>query len=261
MMNIVVCVKRVPDLSEADVELDASGTGLRTEHLTFGLNDWDRFAIEEAIRLREEHGGTVTALTMGDEDAEEVLRRALAMGADDALRISDPSLFGADAYATARALRGAIAALDYDLVLTGSVSSDGGSGAVGGMLAELLGIPQVALATKLDVKDGTARIHHEVEGGMERVVEVDLPALVTVQTGINEPRYVSIRGIRKVSGIEIPTRSAADIGLGAGEVGTRWVTLKELFRPPAGDTAEILDGSPEEMADQLIELLKQNGGL
>lgn len=260
-MNIVVCVKRVPDLSEVEVEIDASRRRIKTDQLPFGLNDWDRFAIEEAIRLRDEHGGKVTVLTAGNEESEDVLRRALAMGADEAVRITDPSLVGADAYVTTRALGAAIATQPYDLVLTGSVSSDGGSGSVGGMLSELLGIPQVALATRLVVSGGTARVQHEVEGGLERVVEVDLPALVTVQTGINEPRYVSIRGIRKVADVDIPVKSATDLGLDAGDLQDRWVTTEELFLPPTGASAEILDGNPDEVVEQLIERLKQNGGL
>lgn len=258
-MDIVVCVKRVPDLSEIEVEVDASRKRIRTADLTFGMNDWDRFAVEEAIRIRDEQGGRVTVLTVGDEESEDVLRRALAMGADEAVRITDPVLAGADAWGTARALHAAVASIPFDLVLAGSVSSDSGAGLVGGMLAGMLGIPQVALATAITVTGGSMRVRHEVEGGLERVVDVDLPALVTVQTGINEPRYVSIRGIRRVADVAIPVRTAADLGLASGEA--RRVELDELFLPPAGGNAEILEGSTESVVDQLIERLRQKGGL
>lgn len=262
-MDIVVCVKRVPDLSEVDVEIDPSGKHIRTEDLTYVLNDWDRFAIEEAIRLRDEHGGSVTVLTVGDQDSEDVLRRALAMGADRAVRLGDPSFAGADAVIVARILHAAVSSMPFDLVLTGSVSSDSGSGLVGGMLAGMLDLPQVALATSIAVDGGTARVQHEVEGGMERIVDVDLPALVSVQTGINEPRYVSIRGIRKVAGVEIPVRTAADLGLAPDRLGdaARWVRVEDVARPPTGEAAELLEGSTEAVVDQLIERLRQHGGL
>jgi electron transfer flavoprotein beta subunit len=131
------------------------------------------------------------------------------------------------------------------------------------MLAAMLGVPQVALATGIEIEGGKATVRHEVEGGLERVVELDLPAVVTVQTGINEPRYVSIRGIRKVSGVEIPVAGTADLGLSpdqCGEAGSR-LKLEELFLPPAGEGAEILEGTPEEAVEKLIERLRERGGL
>jgi electron transfer flavoprotein beta subunit len=260
-MDIVVCVKRVPDLSEVEVRIGPSGRSIETADLTFGINEWDHFAVEEALRLREAHQGKVTVLTVGGPESEEVLRRALAMGADEAVRIDDPAPESADAYAVARLLRAAIAGMGYDLILTGAVSSDGGSGLVGGMLAEMLDIPQVALGTAVSVTGGMARIRHEVEGGLERLVEVDLPALVTVQTGINEPRYVSIRGIRKVSRVDIPVKTASDLGL-PDDVGEAVrVRAGELVRPPQTGSAEMLEGHTDEIVDQLIERLKQRGGL
>ncbi len=262
-MDIIVCVKRVPDLSEVEVEIDVSNRRIKTDDLAFGINEWDKFAVEEAVRLREDHGGTVTALTVGDEDSEDVLRRALAMGADGAVRLTDQTFEGADAYVTARVLHAAIASMPFDLILTGSVSSDSGAGLVGGMLSEMLGIPQVALATSISMEGGKMLVQHEVEGGMERVVEVELPALVTVQTGINEPRYVSIRGIRRVAGIGITVKTAADLDLDSDQTGemAKWVEIDEMFLPPEGVSAEILDGSPEDIVEQLIDRLKQHGGL
>jgi electron transfer flavoprotein beta subunit len=262
-MEIIVCVKRVPDVSEVELEVTKSGLGIEEADLTFGINEWDNFAVEEAVGLKEQHGGKVTAITVGDEDAEEVLRRALAMGADEALHLKDPSFVGSDSFATARILHSAIFSRPFDLVLTGAVSGDMGSGQVGGMLAGLLGVPQVALATGIEVSGGKLKVQHEVEGGLERIVEIDLPALVTVQTGINEPRYVSIRGIRKVSGVEIPMAGTAELGLSPDQVdasGSR-VKLEELLLPPTGEGAEILEGSPEEAVATLVNRLREKGGL
>ena len=262
-MDIIVCVKRVPDTAELEVEIDRSGTGIEERDLAYGINEWDNFAIEAALVLKEEHGGRVTAMTIGGEDDEEVLRRALAMGADEALHLMDSAFKGSDAQGIATILHKAISARSFDIVLTGAVSSDRSSGQVGGMLAAMLGIPQVVLATDLKVDGGKAKVAHEVEGGLERVVELDLPALVSVQTGLNEPRYVSIRGIRKVSSMEIPVQGAGDLGLDAAAVGTEgaMVTVEELFLPPKGEGAEMLEGDDEEMVEQLVAKLREQGGL
>jgi electron transfer flavoprotein beta subunit len=262
-MEIIVCVKRVPDVAEAELEIDRSGRAIQSGDLVWGINEWDNFAVEEALRLREAHGGRVTVLTVGPAEAEEVLRRALAMGADEALQISDPAFEGGDAWATALILHRAISARPFDLVLTGAIAGDTGAGQVGGMLAALLDVPQVALATAIEIEGNKARVRHEVEGGLEREVELDLPALVTVQTGINEPRYVSIRGIRKVAGVAIPHQGTADLGLQpaqTGSAGSR-VRLEEIFLPPAGAGGEILEGSPEEVVEKLVERLRERGGL
>jgi electron transfer flavoprotein beta subunit len=215
------------------------------------------------VRLKEQHGGNVLAITVGDEDAEEVLRRALAMGADEALHLSDDAFADGDPWTIASALHRALDGRAIDLVLCGAISSDGTSGHVGGMLAALLGLPQVALVTALAVDGGKAEVRHEVEGGLERVVEVDLPAVLTVQSGINEPRYVSIRGIRKVAGIEIPIKDVSELGLEAGAVGAAGsrVLVEELAPPPTGEGAEILEGSVDDAVATLVERLHEHGGL
>jgi len=187
-MDVLVCVKRVPDVAEAEIEIARDGKAIDESDLSHGTNEWDDYAVEAAVSLKEQHGGSVTALTVGDEDAEEVLRRALAMGADEGVRLDDPLFAAADAQGVATILRHAIAQRPYDLILTGAVSSDAGGGLVGASLAAGLGIPHVSLATSLEVEGTSATVRHEAEGGLERIVTVDLPAVVTVQTGINEPR-------------------------------------------------------------------------
>ena len=259
-MDIIVCIKRVPDLAEAELEIDAEGRGLETEDLDFDINEWDDFAVEAAVQLKEKHGGKVTAITVGDEDAEEVLRRALAMGADEAILLSDDAFEGADPFATAKALHACIKARPFDLIVCGAISSDGTSGHVGGMLAAMLDVPQVALATGLEVEGGKALVRHEVEAGLEREVEMDLPCLVTAQSGLNEPRYVSIRGIRKVANVEITERAAGDLGLAEDAVGRR-VQLDGIAFPETGGGAEILEGSVDDAVATLVERLRERGGL
>jgi electron transfer flavoprotein beta subunit len=185
------------------------------------------------------------------------------MGADEALCLTDPAFDGSDSFGIANILSKAIADIPYDLVLTGAVSGDVGGGRVGPMLAAMAGIPHVCLATELSVDAGTARVRHEVEGGLERVVELDLPALVTVQTGMNEPRYVSVLGIRKARRKPLTAAGAAEIGIApdsVGPAGTR-VTVEEMFLPPKGEAAEILQGDDEDTVAALVERLRQQGGV
>ncbi len=262
-MDIFVCVKRVADTSEVDIEIDRTGLALEEEDFSFDINEWDNFAVETALQLKEKHGGTVTALTVGSEDDEEVLRRALAMGCDDAFHLSDDAFEGSDGWGIAQILAATLNGKSFDLLLFGTVSADEGAGQVGGFVAGMMDLPLVSLATALDVDGNKATVRHEVENGLERVLEVDLPAVVTVQTGIYEPRYVSIRGIRKVSSVEIPVQGVSDLGLEASQVGAGGarVKLEELSLPPQGQGAQILEGSDGEMIDKLIDLLQENGGL
>jgi electron transfer flavoprotein beta subunit len=261
-VEIVVLLKRSLETQDADLVVDASGRSLRTGDLTFGASEWDDHAVEEAVRLKEAHGGTVTVLTVGDDDAEEVLRRALAMGADAALHLVDPAFEEADPGALVTILAAGLEGRPFDLVLCGAVSADEGHGQTGGLLAGRLDLPFVALATAVSAKDGSLSVRHEVEGGLERVVEVDLPAVVSVQTGINEPRYVSIRGIRKVAGVDIPRKGAADLGLAAAVgAGARRIRLEGLEAPPAGRGARMLEGDPEEISMALVKALQDQGGL
>jgi electron transfer flavoprotein beta subunit len=260
-VEIIVCIKRVPDLSEAEIEIGRDGVSLDDEDLDYDVNEWDNFAIEAAVQLKEEHGGRVTAMTVGDEDAEDVLRRALAMGADEAVHLMDDAFEGSDALGTATILQRAIAGRPFDLILTGAISGDEARGHVGPMLAALLDIPMVALVTELSVESGTVTVRHEVEGGLERITRMVLPALVTTQTGLNEPRYVSIRGIRKVAGMEIPVLEAGDLDLDSSQVGLAGsaVTIEEIFLPPRGEGAEMLEGSEESVVEKLVERLQREG--
>jgi len=262
-MNIIVCIKRVPETTEADIFVDKSGKDIDKSGLVFDLNEWDSYAIEEAIRWKEKLGGTVTVLSMGGEDSNESLRKCLAMGADEAVRLTDPAFQGSDGSATAKVLAEAIRKIPYDLVFAGTQAEDDGYGQVGVALAKLLGIPHASLINRLEVQDKKVTAHRELEGGLEEVVEVDLPAVLTIQTGINEPRYVSIMGIRKVAKKEIKAYGASDLNLKAEEIGASGsdTRLEKIFLPPVGEAAEILEGKPEEVAAKVFNILKDKGGL
>ncbi|MDF2955542.1 electron transfer flavoprotein subunit beta/FixA family protein [Candidatus Alkanophaga liquidiphilum] len=260
-MKIVVCVKHVPDTAEADVVITPDKKGIKKEGLAFGINEWDEYAVEEAILMKEKYGGEVVAITIGGKESEDTLRRCLAKGADRAIRIEDPALEGSDAYALAKVLCAVIKGMEYDIIFTGAQAGDDGFGQVGQTLAELLGIPHAALVTKVEPQDGKAKVHRELEGGLEEVLEIQLPAVLAVQTGINEPRYVSIMGIRKAKKKELKVLSLSDIGLSPDEVGEKGslLTLEELYIPPVEKMAEILTGAPDETATKLAGILDERG--
>jgi len=262
-MDIIVCVKRVPETADADVVIDKSGKDIERSGLVFDLNEWDNYAIEEAIMLKEKMGGTVTVVSMGGEDSNESLRKCMAMGADDAVRLTDPAFVGSDGFATAKALAEAVRKIPHDLVFAGVQAEDDGFGQVGVALAEILGIPHVSLVNSLEIQEKKMKVHRELEGGLEEVLEVNLPAVLTIQTGINQPRYVSIMGIRKVAKKEIKTFGVSDLNLKPEDVGVpgSYIQLEKIFLPPVGEGAQMLEGKPEDIASKVFDILKDKGGL
>lgn len=263
-MNITVCVKRVPETSEAEIAIDKSGKSIRTEDLVYDINEWDNYAVEEAVRIKESQGeGTVSVVSLGPQESQDTLRRSLAMGADEALHLSDPALFDGDPYAIARALHAALKDKPFDLLFTGVQAGDDGYGQVGPILAELFNVPHATMVTSLTIEDKKVKVHRELEGGMEEVVSLELPAVLAIQTGINEPRYVSIMGIRKAKSKELREVSCNDISLSPDDCGLAGslTEIKELFLPPTGKAAEIFTGSPEDVSVKVIDILKEKGGL
>ena len=258
-MEILVCVKRVPDTSENEIELNSAGNDIDRDDLVYSVNEWDNYAVEEAIQLVDAQGGSVTVVTVGDEDDEEVLRREMAMGANNGILVSDDALAGTDGKGVATALKAVVEKGNYDLVMTGAQADDG-AGQIGGMLAAMLDVPYASLVNKIDVADGKLVVGREIEGGNQEMNEIGMPCVVSIQTGINEPRYVGIRGIRKVASVEIPSMGMGDLGLDAAAVDAK-VTRVDYFVPELGDGAEMLEGSTEEIIDKLIEMLKAKGGL
>jgi len=260
-MNIIVCVKHVPETAEAEITIDKSGKRVNTEDFVFDINEWDDYALEEAVLLKEKLGGTVTAITVGPEDADSTLRKCLARGADKAIRLTDKAFEGSDAYAIAKILHKAIKDLPFDLVLTGAQAGDDGYAQVGAVLAELLGIPHATMVKKIEPKEGFVRVNRELEGGLEQVMEIKLPAVLAVQTGINEPRYVSIMGIRKARKKELKVPSLGGLGLKEEEVGESgsWITVEKMFIPPVEKEAEILTGGLDEITTKIVETLRARG--
>jgi electron transfer flavoprotein beta subunit len=262
-MEILVCVKRVPDTAENEIVVNSKGTDIERGDLVYSVNEWDNYAVEEAIQIRDNIGGSVTVVTVGDADAEEILRREMAMGADKGVLLSDDAFNGSDGKGIAAILKAEIAKGKYDLILTGAQADDGAA-QVGGMLAAMLDMPYASLVNKIEiVSDKVIKVGREIEGGNQEMSEIDLPCVLSIQTGINEPRYVGIRGIRKVASIEIPVHGSADLGLAAGSVGAAGAKVKRVdyFVPLMGEGAVMLEGSSDEIAGKLIELLKSKGGI
>jgi electron transfer flavoprotein beta subunit len=263
-VEIVVCIKRVPETADADIVIDKTGRDIERKGLVFDINEWDNYAVEEAILLKEKYGGSVTVISLGPEETNETLRRTLAMGADQAIRLTDPAFEGSDGYAIARILAKAISPLPYDLILTGVQAEDDGYGQVGPTLAEILGIRHAAVVNQIEgIEKGRARVHRELEGGLDEVVDLELPAVLTIQSGINEPRYVSIMGIRRVAKMEIKVLDLGALAMKpdeAGEPGSTTV-VERVFFPPVGEGAEILGGTADEVADKIVSILKEKGGV
>ncbi len=256
-MNIIVCVKRVPLTQEVDLEIDPSKRDVRRDMLAYVMNEWDNYAIEEAILLKEKLEGTVTAMTIGSEDDEEVLRRCLAMGADKAIRV-DPGALELDSFTISKILAAVIKGLDHDLVLTGVQAEDNNEGAVGIMLAEHLGLAHSAVVVGIEPEGNEATIRAELEGGIDEVSKIGLPAVLSIQTGINEPRYVSIMGIRKAAKKELNVIELGELELSEDDLLTR-TTIEEIFFPPETEGAEIIEGDASTIAEEIIRIIKEKG--
>ena len=260
-MDIIVCVKHIPETAEAEIRIDKSGKRIETEDLVFDINEWDDYALEEAVLLKEKLGGSVTAVTVSSEQADGTLRKCLARGADRAIRLTDETFEGSDGYATAKILHSAIKDLPYDLILAGALSGDDGYSQVGVTLDELLGIPHATMVKRIEPLEDNLRVNRELEGGLQEIVEVKLPALLTIQTGINEPRYVSIMGIRKARKKETKILGLSDLDLKEDDVGEAgsWMTVEKMFMPPVEKEAEILEGTPDEVTSKISEILRARG--
>jgi electron transfer flavoprotein beta subunit len=245
-MKVVVCVKQVAALGD-EVEFTDDERDVDPDFLDYALNEWDTYATEEALRLTEASGGEVVVVSVGPEDVEDCMRRCLAMGADRGIRVeSDEKL---DPIQVARALVEVVQGESPDLVFTGVQSADAVQAATGTALAELLDLPRVAVVTKIELGDGKATVSRELEGGLVDIVEVDTPALLTIQTGINEPRYATLRAIKQAEEKEIEVRQPGDLGEPA-------YSVRKMFVPPKGEGAEMLNGSAADVAQRIKEIVE-----
>ena len=257
-MDIMVCVKNVPLTEEVDLVIDEKKKVVDQSQLPFAINDWDNYAIEEAIQLKEKLGGTVVAVTVGKEDDEDILRKCLAMGADRAVRVDLENTENLDVYAIVKILAEVSKEEDFGLVFTGVQAGDDNYGMVGGLLAEHIGLTQASMVTAIEVEDGKAKVSCELEGGLTEVSRIDLPALFTIQTGINQPRYVSIMGIKKARKKELKVVELSELGLSENDIAPQLV-VEEMYHPPDTGGAEMLEGELDGIADQLIDILKKKG--
>ena len=257
-VNIIVCLKQVPD-TESQIKIGSDGKSIATDDIKWVMNPYDEFGVEEALRLKEKHGGEVTVVGLGPKRVTESLRTALAMGADKGILISDEALDGSDFLANAKAIAAAVKDLDYDLIFTGQRGVDDDLGLVGATIAELLGIPQLSIIVKVEVaEDGkSVKVERPIEGEA-LVIETNLPALITAQKGLNEPRYASLPGIMKAKKKPLEEKTLADLGLDSAEFGegARKLKILELTPPPERAAGKIVEGeTPQEKAAELAKLL------
>ncbi|HOB28742.1 MAG: electron transfer flavoprotein subunit beta/FixA family protein [Dethiobacteria bacterium] len=260
-MKIFTCIKYVPDTSEAEIKLNPEGTEVDSSRFSFDINDADNYAVEESVLIKEKYGGNVTVVSIGPKESEVMIRMAMAKGCDNAIRIEDERIASHDPLMVARVLAGAIKDQEFDLVLTGCMANDYGQATTGVALAEILGVPHAAYVKKVEIEDGKVKAYRELEGGLMEVVEINLPAVLTIQTGINEPRYAPIRGIRQAQKKELKVVNLDDLGIAEGDVNAEasQITLEKLYIPVVESKAEIIEGEPEEKAEKLASILVKGG--
>ena len=263
-MKSLVLAKQVPN-TDSPFRINSAGTWIDEGNLTLGLNDYDRYALEALLKLKDAGKvEEVVALTVGPERTSTVLRTCLATGADRAIHVKDDALEGCDPLALARTIAAAVKGEEFALILAGLQADDDNFGQVGALLARLLDRPCATAAVGLELSGAdTVRVERELENNRLQVVDLKLPAVVTVQTGINEPRYASLKGIMAAKKKEIRTVSLSDLGLDPGAVGGAASQLRtvRLEPPPIGEGAEIITGTPDEAARELLKKIREKTGV
>lgn len=258
-MNILVCMKQVPDTA-IEVQINPQSKSVDRTNITYVVNPFEEYAIEEALRLKEKFGGEVILISMGPARAQEAIRTGLAMGADKAIHIDDEKLEGTDILGTARVLSEVIKGMEYDIVFCGKLAVDDNTGGVGPVLAELLGLPHVTAITSLEVdaEGRKAKSTREIEGGIE-TLEVPLPALFTAEKDLNIPRYPSLPGIMKAKTKEVKPMDLASIGIPPDAVGTSGskTVFLGMFLPPKREAGKIIEGDVPEATKKLVKLLHE----
>ncbi|MFH1756224.1 MAG: electron transfer flavoprotein subunit beta/FixA family protein [Candidatus Latescibacterota bacterium] len=255
-------MKNVPD-TEAKIKLTNDSTNIETQGIKFVMNPYDEYAVEEALKIKEKFAGdsTVTVICLGPDRVVETLRTALAMGADNAVHVSDPAFAGGDALANAKVLAKVVQPMGFDLILGGKQGIDFDSAQTLGILAEYLGFPQVFIAVELEfaAEEGSIILTRRVEGGDE-IVHVKLPAVISCEKGLNEPRYASLPGIMKAKKKEIKKITLADVGMQAEEVGAAgsYTKVVRYFLLPERPECKMLSGEPAVMAKELVRSLRED---
>ena len=253
-MKIVVCLKQVP-ARDSILRLNPAATWIQEADLGFEINEPDIYALEEGLRLKEKQGGEVVLCCLGPARAQQAIKEALAKGADRALHLDDPALESLDAYGVGLAISRAIQKEQPDLVLTGLQSDDLGFAQTGVILAEMLGLPYSTIIMEIQVNGAALKVKRELEGGWFQWIEMPLPALLTIQSGINKPRYATLKGIMAAKSKPIRKLTAADLGLSPADVAPRQRILK-VYAPAKSTQTQFLQGSPKEISARLVDKLR-----
>jgi electron transfer flavoprotein beta subunit len=253
-MKVVACVKYVPDTA-IKVKIASDGKSVEVSDVTFVVNPYDEFAVEEALQIKEKHGGEVIVVSAGSEKASAGLRNCLALGADSAILIRGDSLETADSFAIGAALSRVCRDLKPDVILFGKHAIGVDNGQVPAVVAELLGLPQISVVVKLGIEAGKFRAEREIEGARE-IVEGTLPAVFTAQKGLNNPRYASLKGIMAAKKKQIDVRPLESLGLSPEELGAR-ISIEQVVLPPPRAAGRILSGDVAETVPQLVRLLHE----
>jgi len=255
-LNIFVFVKRVPD-TESKIRIAPDGKKIIEEGLNFVLSPYDEYAVEEALQLRETHEGKVTAFSVGTEEALTILKKCLAMGADEAVLLKDDTIETYDGLRTARIIAQALKEnfSDYDLLLFGKQSVGADNAQVPSMVAELLGLSQVNVVTKLEINGANGVAHREIEGAFEKV-SFSLPAVISAQKGLNEPRYETLKGIMMAKRKEIPVVTVQELGLGEKDLSPK-LNLMKIESPPPRKAGTVVEGEAAETTKKLVNFLRE----
>ena len=258
-MKVMVCLKQVPH-QDARLDVKADGSWIQEDNIKFEINSYDTYAVEEALRLKDKAGAEVVVVSIGPDRVTQALRTALGMGADRAVHVNDPAAIGADALGTAKILAAIAKTENADLIFAGFMADDGNGAAIPPMVAELLDIPSATGVLAMTADGDTIKAERELEGGALEVVEMPKPCLIAIQSGANQVRYASLKGIMQAKKKPVDVKSLADLGL-AGTVGgaNNKTAVKKIYMPKKGDSAEILKGSTAEIVAQLVTKIKELG--
>ncbi len=258
-MKVMVCLKQVPH-QDARLDVNSDGTWIQEDNIKFEINSYDTYAIEEALRLKDAGDAEVVVVSIGPDRVTQALRTALGMGADRAVHINDPDAHGADALGSAKILAAVAREVGADVIFTGLMADDDNASAIPPMLAELLDMPSATGVVATDISEGSIKVERELEGGALEVVDLPKPCLIAIQTGANQVRYASLKGIMQAKKKPVDVKTLADLGL-ADSVGGdhNKTTINKIYVPARGDSAEILEGSTDEVVAQLVTKIKELG--
>ena len=258
-MKILVCLKQVPH-QDSRLDINADGTWIQEDNIKFEINSYDTYALEAALQIKDADEAEVLVVSIGPDRVTQALRTALGMGADRAIHVKDPAADGSDELGLAKVIASIAKAESPDLILMGLMSDDGNSSAVPPMIAELVGLPHTTAAAKIERANGTLTVDREIEGGASEVVELQSPCLVAVQTGLNQVRYASLKGIMAAKKKPLDVKTLEDLGLaGQAGAGAAKFKIEKVAPPPKGDRAEILEGSTDDIVGGLVTKIKELG--